>query len=87
MKALLLGVEVVSPSTGDDDRTTKRDYYRRAAVPEYWIVDLDERSLERWRPGDDRPEVVRGTLTWRPEGTRTPLTLDLRAFFGRVLRE
>jgi Uma2 family endonuclease len=85
--ALLLAVEVLSPSTGQDDRSTKRAYYQRVGVPEYWVIDLDVRVLERWRPGADRPEIAGRELAWKPEGARTPFTLDLPGFFARVLRD
>ena len=62
----LLAVEVLSPSTARADRTVKRRLYQRAGVPEYWIVDLEARLVERWRPADERPEVLTDTLTWRP---------------------
>ncbi len=87
VKALLLVVEVLSPSTAADDRSTKRSHYQRAGVPECWIVDLDTRVVERWGPDDDRPELVRGPLTWKPERASVPLSLDLPAFFARVLRD
>jgi Uma2 family endonuclease len=87
VKTLLLAVEVLSPSTARDDRSTKQALYKRVAVPEYWIVDLEARLLERWRPHHDRPEIVRQELTWMPEGARTILTLDLPGFFARVLRD
>jgi Uma2 family endonuclease len=85
--ALLLAVEVLSSSTAKDDRTTKRAYYQRVGTPEYWIVDLEARVVERWRPGDHRSEIVRGALEWRPEGARMALTLDLPALFARVMRD
>ncbi len=34
-----LVVEILSPSTADYDRTTKRELYERYGVPEYWLVD------------------------------------------------
>ena len=34
-----LVVEILSPSTADYDRTTKRELYERYGVPEYWMVD------------------------------------------------
>src|SRR5690606_7670743 len=55
VRSLLLAVEVVSPSSGRADRLTKRRLYQRAGVPEYWVVDVDARLIERWRPDDDRP--------------------------------
>jgi Uma2 family endonuclease len=84
---LLLAVEVLSPSTARADRQVKRRKYQRQGVPKYWIVDLDARLVERWRPQDERPEIVEGRLEWRPSGTAEPLELDLAAFFAEVLDE
>jgi Uma2 family endonuclease len=84
---LLLVVEVLSPSTARSDRTTKRRRFQRARVPEYWIVDADSRTIERWRPDDERPEVLSESITWHPEGAASPLTLDLPLYFARVHRE
>jgi Uma2 family endonuclease len=83
--SLLLAVEILSPSSARADRTVKRRLYQRAGVAEYWIVDLDARLVERWRPADDRPEVLAETLAWRPEGSTEPLTLNLPSFFAYVL--
>src|SRR5215510_7910468 len=55
---LLLAVEVLSPSTARADRTVKRRLFQRVGVPEYWIVDVEARLVERWRPGDSRPEIL-----------------------------
>jgi Uma2 family endonuclease len=50
-------------------------------VPEYWIVDIDGGVVERWRPGDDRPEVLDREMSWAPaEGT--PLVIDIVALFA-----
>ena len=81
----LLAVEVLSPSTAKYDRGAKRPRYQGAGVGEYWIVDLDARLIERWRPGDERPEIVRDVLIWQPVQTVDPLTLDLPALFSQVL--
>jgi Uma2 family endonuclease len=87
----LLVIEVASPSTARYDRGLKRRFYQRAGVPEYWIVDLDARVVERWRPGDERPEVLDRELTWRPGedgGDVVPeaaLVLDLAGFFSQVM--
>ena len=85
--ALLLAIEVLSPSTARADRQAKRRLYQREGVREYWIVDLDARVVERWRPEDDRPEIVTGTLTWHPEPSGLPFELDVAGFFDDVLRE
>lgn len=65
----------------------KRVLFQRADVPEYWIVDLDARLVERWRPGDDRPEVLTERLQWQPEPGAAPLEIDVQAFFAQVLGE
>lgn len=85
VRGLLLAVEVLSPSTARADRTVKRRRYQRAGVPEYWIVDLDARLVERWRPGDERPEIVTERLEWQPQGSAAALIIDLVALFARVL--
>jgi Uma2 family endonuclease len=86
IRALLVAVEVLSPSTARADRQAKRRLYQREGVGEYWVVDPDARVVERWRPEDDRPEIVTGTLTWHPEPSTAPFELDLPQFFDDVLR-
>jgi len=41
-----LVVEVASPGTVAFDRLTKYDAYERTGVPEYWIVNLERRTVE-----------------------------------------
>lgn len=82
--ALLLVIEVLSPSTARYDRQLKRRRYQRARVPEYWIVDLDSRLVERWQPDDDRPKVLDDRLTWEPEPGVEALDLDLKALFAEM---
>ena len=82
---MLLAVEVLSPSSARYDRVTKRRFYARVGVPEYWVVDLDARVVERTRPGDDRVELCDATLAWLPEGAPAPLDVDLVELFRRVL--
>ena len=52
------------------DRGIKLDRYRHFRVPEYWIVDLAECSIEIWRlaEGAETPEVLAATdrLRWVP---------------------
>jgi Uma2 family endonuclease len=83
---LLLAVEILSPSTASRDRREKRRLYQRHAG-EYWIVDLDARLIERWRPGDVRPEVLDETLEWQPAGATKPLVIELPAVFREVWGE
>jgi Uma2 family endonuclease len=81
----VLALEVLSPGTAVRDRGVKRRIYQQAGVPEYWIVDLDARLVERWRPEDTRPEVLSETLDWDlPVGTGH-LRIDLPSLFDKVL--
>jgi Uma2 family endonuclease len=82
---LLLTVEVLSPSTRRADRVEKRDLYKRKAVPRYWIVDTDARTVERYLPDDSAPETFTETLEWQPDNAAPPLVIDLPAYFDRVL--
>ena len=81
----LLAIEVLSPATAGRDRRIKRRLYQQAEVPEYWIVDLDSRLVERWRPGDERPEILHETLRWQLSESAAPFELYLVAFFAEVL--
>jgi Uma2 family endonuclease len=49
----LLAVEVLSPSTRRYDLLTKRDRYREAGTPSYWVVDPGAPSLTVWVLMDD----------------------------------
>lgn len=60
----LLVVEILSPTTAARDRGKKRRIYLDSGVGEYWIVDIDAQIIERWRSGDERPEIVHGELIW-----------------------
>ncbi len=82
IEALLLVVEVLSPATARYDRQLKRRRYQRAKVPEYWIVDLDARLIERWRPDDDRPEVLADRITWMLEPGGSPCDINIAELFA-----
>ena len=84
---LLLAVEVLSPSTIRTDRSRKRELYQRKNVPEYWVVDVDNRMVERWPPNDAAAETLTSTLEWQPARFTDPLTIDLSQYFARVLGE
>ena len=81
---LLLAIEVLSSSSRTRDRVIKRRFLQRVAVPEYWVVDLSRRVVERWRPSDRRPEVLATSLVWHPPGPNEPLTIDLASLFAVV---
>lgn len=87
IRTLLLAVEVLSPSTARADRQVKRRRYQRHGVPEYWIVDLDARLVERWRPADERPEILAERLEWKAVPEAPPLEIDLGEYFSEVLDE
>jgi Uma2 family endonuclease len=86
VRQLLLAVEVLSPSSGRNDRVRKRPLYQRH-VPVYWIVDLEARLVECWQGTDTRPEILTQALSWQPSGALTGFALDLQAFFAKVFGE
>lgn len=49
-----LVVEVLSPSTARRDKGYKKNVYERCGVPEYWIVDTMNRSIEVYRLEDGK---------------------------------
>jgi Uma2 family endonuclease len=83
----VLVIEFLSPSTAARDRGAKRRIYQQAGVAEYWIVDLDARLVERWRPRDDRPEIVSEALRWEPSPNVEPIVIEVTELFRRVLGE
>jgi Uma2 family endonuclease len=82
---LILAVEVLSPSTARVDRVKKRAVYAQEGVPEYWIVDLDARVIERTRPGGAGVEVIAETLRWQPGGVEEALVIDVERYFEAVM--
>jgi Uma2 family endonuclease len=44
----LFAVEILSPSTMTHDTITKRELYEQNGVREYWIVDVDGRSIAQF---------------------------------------
>jgi Uma2 family endonuclease len=82
--ALLLAIEVLSPSTMAKDRTQKRDLYLEMGIPEYWIVDPDAKAIERWRPGMTAPEILRERIEWRPDAEHPAWVVDLPELFSRI---
>jgi Uma2 family endonuclease len=79
----LLAIEILSPTTAPRDRGAKRRIYQRAGVGEYWIVDLDARLIERWKPEDSRPDVVDEVLEWALTAGAAG-RLDVRQLFSHV---
>ena len=83
VKSLLLAIEIISPSSVRTDRVEKRDFYLDVGVPEYWVVDVDARMIERWTPTQERPVIVRAELTWSPAGAPA-LVVDVGALSDRI---
>lgn len=77
----ILAIEVISPSSRSRDRIVKRPRYQRAGIAEYWIVDAESRLVERWRPADERPEIVTEVLLWHPAGATVELAIALPPIF------
>ena len=45
----VLVIEILSPSTGKKDKTTKKSLYESLGVKEYWIVNPRDESIEAYR--------------------------------------
>ena len=67
------------------DRRDKRRLYQREGVAEYWIVDATAWVIERWRPADDRPEILSERIEWQCGGASDALAIDLPAFFAALV--
>jgi len=77
----ILVVEVLSDSTRRRDRMQKKSFYVDTGVEEYWIVDGESMTITSVRTG--RADLVaREKLTWSPDKTSSPLTIDLAVVFG-----
>jgi len=85
MSALLLAVEVPSPSDPAYDYHTKRELYLANGVPEYWVLNAEARNLSRWRGVADPGEVLSARVEWHPDGMAAPLVIDLPAFFDEAV--
>jgi len=70
--AFSLAVEVVSPDSVEEDRTTKARLYAAAGIPEYWIVDRRPGV-----PGDAVVEYFKLGQDGRYERTGTAVLSDL----------
>jgi Uma2 family endonuclease len=86
MSDLLLTVEVISPSSARADRHARRVAYLRGGIPEYWIVDPDARHVERWRPGDEHPEIFTDQIEYCAPGLDHSLAISLPELFAEAFR-
>ena len=83
----ILIAEALSPSTARYVRGIKRREYQDAGVADYWIVDVDGRVIEHWRPLDERPAILDAVLEWRPNPAVEPFVIGLREYFAEVWGE
>jgi Uma2 family endonuclease len=81
---LTLAVEILSPRTRRVDRIVKRALFADEGVPEYWIVDADRSTIERWTPTATTAELHTTSLTWQPDPRFAALTIDLVELFRRT---
>ena len=81
---LLLAAEILSPSSARHDRVSKPRFFRAQHVPEYWLVDLDARVIERADPDRDPMIVVDDRLEWLPEGAREPFVMSVPEYFASI---
>jgi Uma2 family endonuclease len=73
-----LVVEILSESTKDRDQTLKKERYRLAGVPEYWIVDPDRHVVRQFVLQRERYRLVgehaKDVTLQRLPGVRIDLT-------------
>ena len=48
------------------------------------MIDLDARIIERWQPGEERPEILADRIEWTAPGAVEPLLIELEGFFDEV---
>ena len=79
----ILVVEVLSPFAVSRrrDLDTKREAYLRLGIPEYWVVDIDQRHVHVWSSGRDEA-IVSDLLRWTPNAAIAPFELPLDQLFG-----
>jgi len=76
-----LVVEILSPSTAEIDRNLKRSLYEHHGVAEYWVVDVEDRAIHRYRLTDGSygaAETFRDSISFRDA------VIDLTAVWRRI---
>ncbi len=82
----VLVVEVLSPSTRSTDRYRKRPVYLAHGVGEVWLLDMQERTVERWTSASEFPELHRDGVTWMPVESTPSLQLSAEELFNPTAR-
>ena len=76
-----LAVEIFSQSSRIYDREFKRDAYFVFGVPQVWLVDIADRSVEVWRSRSEHA-VVRDVIRWRVPTLDLVVPIELAALFA-----
>jgi Uma2 family endonuclease len=74
-------VEVLSPSTRSRDRKEKRTLYSDARIPEYWIIDPEQKTVTVIAR-NELERTVREILVWYPPDAEEPLEIRLSDLFA-----
>jgi len=78
-----LVVEILSPTSSSIDRVKKPRRYGDFGVPQYWVVDPEERVVWVWQfaEGATEPERLEDRVTWHPHGAGESLVIELEDLF------
>jgi Uma2 family endonuclease len=82
---LLLAVEVLSPSSRDNDLRRKRLRLQQAGLVSYWVADPDARTITTWSAQAPDGQVHGETLRWRPVDGIPPLVIEVPVLFAAAL--
>ena len=81
-----LVVEILSPTSSGIDLVKKPARYADFGIPEYWVLDPEDKSAWVWRfaQGTRQAEQVRGQLEWHAPGAPEPLVIDLEKVLAPI---
>ena len=84
--APMLVVEILSPTSSGIDLVKKPARYGDFGIPEYWVLDPEDKSAWIWRFAEKprTAEQVRGSLEWHPAGASEPLVIDLEQVLAPI---
>jgi Uma2 family endonuclease len=78
-----LVIEVLSPQSHQYDRVKKPPRYRDFGVPEYWVVDPENKTVEVYAlaEGIVLPVVQRDVVTFQPDPAIAALSISVPSLF------